>query len=304
MTIMIRNAFPYLVTPGYQLDGALLNRRPARPCGATETRTDGFVVPCDHSDGLIHKVGGINLICLQTEDKILPGAVVADVLADRVEQFEHAQGFKPGRKAMTELKESVIAELLPQAFSMKRRTFAMFAGQYFIIDTSSSARADLFISAIGSALGELPIRGIQTKSMPTIAMIKWLLDGEAPEDFSIDTECVLENKTEAKTTIKYQRTDICAEDVRSRVVAGCAPKNMAMTFRDRLSFVLTESLAIKRLCFLDIITEQARSESESSEELFDAELMISAGETTQLLDRLIEELGGLVEQEQDLASPA
>ena len=112
---MFKNAISYLVTPGFRLDPEMLARRPARPCAANEGRTMGFAAPCDHSTAeLAHHVAGHTLICLETEDRLLPGSVVAEEVEARAIDLEKQQGYKPGRKQMLELKELVTEELLPK----------------------------------------------------------------------------------------------------------------------------------------------------------------------------------------------
>lgn len=50
----------------------------------TESRTSGFCPPCDHSTaGLVHNVGGYTLIGFETDDRLLPGSVVAEEVAER-----------------------------------------------------------------------------------------------------------------------------------------------------------------------------------------------------------------------------
>jgi recombination associated protein RdgC len=65
-----------------------------------------------------------------------------------------------------------------------------------------------------------------------------------------------------------------------------------MTWNDKISFVLTEQLQIKRLAFLDILKEEAESQAETTEELFDLDFTLMTGELARLLADLVDALGG------------
>ena len=66
----------------------------------------------------------------------------------------------------------------------------------------------------------------------------------------------------------------------------------ALTWNDRLSFVLTERFEIKRLAFLDLIKEEAEKAAEHADEQFDADFTLMTGELSRFLPALVEALGG------------
>ena len=69
-----------------------------------------------------------------------------------------------------------------------------------------------------------------------------------------------------------------------------------MSWAERISFVLTEKLQIKRLGFLDIIREQADS-VDNADEQFDLDFTLMSGEAARLLDDLLLALGGEAQPE-------
>jgi recombination associated protein RdgC len=298
---MFRNAITFAVTSGYKLDPALLQRRIARDCGPTDRHTDGFITPCDHASAdLVHRIGGMDLILWQTEDKILPGSVVQEVLTDTLESIEEAQGYKAGRKQVKEIKEQIELELLPKAFIQKRRTYAVFTDKYFIIDTSSGARADALIEALKVALGELPLTLVRTMHFAGNAMREWLLTDGIPEKLTLDNSCALERPVEGRSTISYVRTDIQSEDIRNRIAGGYNVRKAAMTFADRMSFVLGDSMNLTRLQILDVICEEAARDADEDMSRFDGQMLLSIGELCAALDYLIDALGGVQKRESDL----
>jgi recombination associated protein RdgC len=297
--MMFKNAIVYLVDPAYRIDPALLRRQSARQCGATELRTDGFCAPCDHAEGLVHVVAGHQLICLQTEEKLLPSAVIAEAVKEAVETVEESQGHRVGRKQMKEIKERVTLDLLPQAFTTKKRTFALIVGEYFIIDTSSAAKADVVLTALRKAL-EMPLAQLRPVLSPASAMNNWLLSGECPSGFTVDRDCELRDSTEEKATVRYVHHDLEGDEIRAHIAAGKSATRLGITWSNRVSFVLTDQFQIKRLAFMDFLKEEAEQEAETMAELFDADIAIMAGELSRMIADLTTELGGIIRPKPDL----
>jgi recombination associated protein RdgC len=304
---MFKNAIAYLVTPGFRLDPDMLARCPARPCAANEGRTMGFAAPCDHSTAeLAHHVAGHTLICLETEDRLLPGSVVAEEVEQRAIDLEKAQGYKPGRKQLREIKERVTEELLPKAFTQKRRTLGVFAGQFFLVDTSSPARADMMITALRCVLDTLPLALIQTENRITGQMIQWLL-GTTPWGLTVDDFVELEKAEPGKPAIAYKRTTLDESDMRRRIADGYVPRKIGVTRDDRLSFKVDDSLHLKQLVALELMQADKRhqdQEAESFAQSFDADVTLMVGELVGTYNFLINELGGLAEPEADLLTTA
>lgn len=304
---MFKNAIAYLVTPGFRIDHEMLERRPAMPCAANEGRTLGFIAPCSHSTAnLVHHVAGHSLICIETEDRLLPGSVVAEEVETRAIELESQQGYKPGRKQLRELKERVTDELLPKAFTQKRRTLGVFAGPYFIVDTSSPARADMMIDALRSVLEALPLAMINTQKQITGEMIEWLL-GTTPWGMTVDDFVELEKAEPGKPAIAYKRTTLDESDMRRRISDAYVPRKIGITLHDRISFKVDDSLHLKQLAALELMQVDKRHYDDKAEDMaqvFDADVALMAGELVATYNFLIAQLGGLQETDPDLLTTA
>src|SRR5450830_1407752 len=86
-----------------------------------------------------------------------------------------------------------------------------------------------------------------------------------------------------------------AFSIRSNVYTWIDPgkqcTRLAMTWDDKISFVLTESLAIKGIKPLDVITEKDTS-TRNDEERFDNDMMLMTGELAKMMADIVEALGG------------
>jgi recombination associated protein RdgC len=65
-----------------------------------------------------------------------------------------------------------------------------------------------------------------------------------------------------------------------------------MTWADRVSFVLTEALAVKRVAPLDVLKDENDASTRNEDERFDADFALMSGELNRLLAALVEALGG------------
>src|SRR5690606_37300211 len=87
---------------------AALEERPARPCASQETHTLGWTTPFGrHSENLLQVGDGYWLIALRKEERILPGSVVKDALAEKVEEIEARDARKIYKKERDTLKDDI-----------------------------------------------------------------------------------------------------------------------------------------------------------------------------------------------------
>ena len=65
-----------------------------------------------------------------------------------------------------------------------------------------------------------------------------------------------------------------------------------MTWDDKISFVLSENLAIKRIKPLDILNEDKDQRTADENERFDADFLLMASELAKMIDDIVFSLGG------------
>jgi recombination associated protein RdgC len=271
------------------------------PCTDLQPKSVGFIEPHKESSH-VYAVNGENLIALRTQKRNLPGSVVKEEVARQAAAYEKEYGHKPGRKMLKELKERAIDELLPQAFKTSRTTRAWLSlkAGLFVIDTASKAIADDMIGALLQAVGEpIKMHPLGTNTAPSTAMSNWLLD-TPPEPFTIDSDALF--VTTNGGNIKYSNVTIEGENATRALEAGQRPAALALTWDDKVSFVLGGNGSIKRVKPLDILKSEAEATPDA--DMFANDFVIMAGTLTQMVGQLVESLGGVREQEEDLADMA
>jgi recombination associated protein RdgC len=219
----------------------------------------------------------------------------------RAQEMEEQQGFPPGKKAMKELKERVHDELLPRAFSIASTTWAWIDPRngWLVVDAASASKADDVIKFLLKSVDRMPLESVRVARSPAAMMTGWLNDDEAPAAFTIDRDADMVATGESKSKIKYVRHALSPEELRRHIAAGKQCTRLAMTWESKISFVLTESLAIKSVKPLDVLRE-SEAVTRNDDERFDAEFVLMTGELARLLDDVMAALGGEVG---DLASP-
>jgi recombination associated protein RdgC len=221
----------------------------------------GWVAP--RKDGaLIYSSNNQWLIALAVEQRLLPSSVINDETKERAEQITEQQGYAPGRKQMKEIKERIVEELMPRAFTKKRTTFIWIDPKngWFCVDAGSPAKAEEVIEHLRHCLDEFPLKPLHTQLSPQSAMADWLAGGDAPAGFTVDRDCELKAMGDEKSAVRYVRHPLGDEvgaEIKSHLAAGKLPTRLALTWDERISFVLTEKLEIKRLAFLDMLKEEA-----------------------------------------------
>lgn len=278
-----------------QLEASLTSQAFAS-CTSLDMQSQGWVSPRDNGM-LVHAVNRQLLLQLGTEKKLLPSSVINQVSKARAAELEEQQGFKPGRKQMKEIKEQVTDELLPRAFSIQRSTRAWIdpVNGWLVIDAASPAKADEVFKLLLKSLETLPFASLRTERSPLTAMTDWLASDEAPTGFTVDQDTELRATGEGKATVRYVRHTLEPDDVRRHIASGKQCTRLAMTWSDRVSFVLTESLAIKRVAALDVLKEND-SAMQNDDERFDTDFALMTGELAKLMADIVQALGGEEQQ--------
>lgn len=257
-----------------------------------EMQSLGWIAPREGGE-LAHPVAGRFLLCLRAEKKLLPATVINQVTKARAEEIEEQQGYKPGRKQMREIKERVTDDLLPRAFSVYRDTRVWIdpLNRWLVIDTASSSKADEVIGLLAKTVEPFPLENLYVAQSPASAMTGWLAEDEAPANFTIDQDTELRSSGESGAAVRYVKHSIDAEDARRHIQSGKQCTRLALTWADRVSFVLTEGLDIRRVAPLDVLKEGA-DYAQTDDEKFDSDMVLMTGELAKMLAELVEALGG------------
>ncbi len=294
---MFANLITYRIAPEWsatleQVEQALA-KTPFAECGATQEKSVGWIPPRGLAHGaLVESVNGQWMLRFMVETKVLPGNALNRKVKEKAERIEQETGRKPGKKESKELKEEARLDLLPMALTNQAAMWVWIdrASRTLALDSSSQGRVDEVVSLLVEALPGLSVSLIGTQTSPQAAMAHWLSAQEPPAGFSIDRECELKSADEAKAVVRYARHPLNIEEVQQHIKQGKLPTKLALTWDDRVSFVLTDGLQVRKLSFLETVFEGTKADDGE----FDTDVAIATGELVKLIPELIDALGGEV----------
>lgn len=262
-----------------------------KPVGPLELSSRGFISPLGRGhDELYSQIGNSIWVCIGSETKILPGAVVNNLLAAKLAEIEKAEGKAPGGRTRRRIKDQLVAELLPRAMVNPGRTDAIIdleLGVVFV-DASSRKAGEMVISEIRRALSSFPALPLNAEIAPRSILTGWVAGEELPDGLGLGDECELRDPVDQGAVIKCQRQELESDEIAKHLETGKQVTRLAMTLADRLSFVVGEDLTIRKLKLLDGAVDKL-DDGQSREDLraeFDARFALFAGEIRELFKTL------------------
>lgn len=278
---------------------AQLAQHPFQACPSFQPRSAGWSPPLGRkTHALVHALASYWLLCLRTEERLLPAVAVNQALAERIASIEDEQRRTVRRRERSELREQLVQELLPRALTRSRLSYAyldMGAG-WLVVDSASPRAVEEFSGALRSSLDSLPVAPLAVRHPVSATMTTWLKNGTAPQHFSFGDSCELREGGDDGGIVRCRGQDLTGDEIAAHLAAAKQVTRLALIWRDRLAFVLDEGLILRRLQFLDVIREALHEDATpSAAALFDAEFALMTGELTQLIPEILEAFGGATE---------
>jgi len=266
------------------------------PCGKRDTSKYGWVSALgEHSEQFSHTVAGKTLLCARREEKIIPASVIRERVEQKVAEIEATEDRRVFRAERESLKEEILFDCLPQAFTRSSRTYAYIdpKGGWFVVDASSAKKAEELCSLLRESLGSLPIALTQTRESPSLIMTQWLRGETHPSKLDILDECEMREPSEDGSIIRCKRQDLFGDEVTSHLDNAKLVYQLAVNWDEQLKFVLNEDLSIKRLKFCDdLLAEAEDAGAEDPAAKLDADFALMCATLNEFLPQLLQYFGG------------
>jgi recombination associated protein RdgC len=293
---VFKNALIYRIAPTWtanlELMEAALEGARYVECGASQEKAVGWTEPRGEANGVLaESVAGQIVLKFMVEVKAVPSSVVNRKAKEELAKIEASTGLKPGKRETKEIKEDIKLSLMPLAFTKLSSVLVWIdaKAQLLTIGASSTAKADEVITYLVKCLDGFSVMPLNTQTSSAVAMGEWLSTKAPPAGFTIDRECELKSPDESKAVVRYSRHPLDIEEVSAHITSGKVPTKLALIWMDRVSFVLTDTLQIKKIAFLEGVFDGTSQEKEDG---FDADTAIATGELRQLIPELVSALGG------------
>ena len=298
-----KNIRAYRLTKPFDLSaenlGVKLASRSFVPCAKSQAVSAGWVPPLgEQSEELVHAAAGRLLLKLKREEKLLPSTVVREQLDEKIAAIESEQGRKVYRKEKLTLKDEIVQDCLPRAFSRSMHIYAYIdiKANWIFVDAASAARAEELLNLLREGIGSFPVLLPQVNNAPSAVMTGWLLHRSLPADFELGQECELREPGEEGGVVRCRGVDLLSEEVETHLHAGKQVARLALNWDERLSLLLAEDLCLRRLKFADELMKENEEISEADQAArLDADFALMADAITSLQDRIMALFGGEVE---------
>ncbi|NHN39380.1 recombination-associated protein RdgC [Pseudomaricurvus alcaniphilus] len=290
-----KNLLLYRFTSPFDHSTEELNQRLEKfafsPCRSHDTSKYGWVSPMGElSDELQFSAQGRILLCARREEKVLPAAVIREKLDDKVKLIQAQEDRPVSRKEKETLKEEVIFDCLPQAFTRSNRTYGYIDVQngWLCIDSSSYTKAEEWMKLLRDSLGSLPVVPVQVTESPSVVMTSWLRGEPLPENLLLGDECELREPREDGSIVRCKKQELLAEEIDPHLQAGKQVMKLALHWNDCLQLVLADDLAVKRLKFGEQLVSEAQDSANGDKAAqFDADFALMTGTLEQFIPQLL-----------------
>ncbi len=270
------------------------------PCKSQELSRYGWVPPHQNmGENLIFQSAGAFLITAQKEDKLVPSAVINQQLKDKIAIIEKNEARKVYRKEQLTMKDEIVLDLLPRAFSKYSQTSALIVPQhgFIAVDSANFAKAEELLSLLRNCLDTLPVKLPDVNHSPGVMMSQWLLQENLIPQFKCLEECELKELSGEGAVIKVKGQDLQCDEITMHLDAGKQVTKLALEWDETLSFMLHEDLSIKRLKPTDqLSTEMNEENDEDPLTRLDSDTARLTLELQRLLPQLLEAFGGEVKR--------
>jgi recombination associated protein RdgC len=246
------------------------------PCLPSLPSSAGWVSPFeDENAPLVHALNGQILLCLQIEEKILPGAVVRQELNDRIKAIQLRDDRRVRQKEKLSLKDEVMMTLLPRAFTKLVRLYAYIdtKNNWLVLGTTNAAKTEQFMTLFKRSMTE-NVRPFELNK-PAPIITHWLQNKSNPVEFSIEKACVLQDPAQQNRIIRCQQQDLFASSIQSILKEGCLVKQLALCWHDRINFILADDFTIRSIQYQEEVIAAANDiDTETKQQQFDADFFI------------------------------
>lgn len=249
------------------------------PCAPGQLETLGWEPPVAELDGeLVREIAGRQLLRARIQERVLPGAAVAEVLAERVAEVEAREGAPVRGARRRELADEVRAALVPRALLRSQRQWLLVdrdAG-LVMVDTATAARGEALMSLLRGSLGSLPIRPLAFAHPIDGALTQWLRSGDLPAGLALGEWCDLEHPQDTRNKVRFRGQPLDEDEVVATLDRGLRVTALELLWAygdgEPLRCVLSEDGALRRLKLPDAEAEPGSDESEAAR--LDADLAL------------------------------
>lgn len=275
--------YRYQYTQPWNLNEALAVEY-LKPCPPHARLTSGWIAPFDQQ--LSHEVAAGELFCFGKEERILPRSVIKRQVDEQIKNLETARGYAVKRSERAHLAEDIEFELLPKAFCLQKKLFALVdkQHQWLMINTASANQASQLLSLLRKSLPEIQIDPLSYPENLARLFSQWILNPHSlPQGFELASDCLLISLDDEKKRFNCKGGEL--PELQTLLSQGYHAVEVSLIWQERIQFSLTDTLCLKRIKCLDYVQDELNSiaDMDGEEHRLDAKLTLLFGEMRGLI---------------------
>ena len=267
-----------------------------KPCGRQDQSSFGWYSPFGANNPLLtHSLNQCHLLCARREEKVLPANVVNAEVDEKVRQIQETEGRPVNRKEKQNLKEDLVHQMLPQAFSRFRLSWGYIdlKRQLVVIDESAANRAEDFLGLLRSTLGSLPVQPVSPAESIELTLTEWLQSNDVPNPVEFGDEAELKAPQQDGGILRCKNEDLSRDDIQAHLTSGKQVTRLGLIWQEHIEFILETDFALKRVKATDMLMdEQDDLVDPTPEQKVDADFMLISAQVGQLYDDLLRAFTG------------
>ncbi|MCX8649757.1 recombination-associated protein RdgC [Gilliamella sp. B2776] len=243
------------------------------PCGNLDTTKMGWVSPYhdNNQNDFIVDMQGHLLLRIKKETKILPAPVIKQTLLEKIDKQEQALSRRLTKNEKASLKDEVLIDLMPRAFSKYNHYWLWIdtENKRIIVDCSSFKQAEDILAILRKELGSLALTPLSIDKPLEQIMTSWVKEKLNFSPFILGDQAELKDPLEGNGIISCKNQEITSDEMRVHFDSGKWITKMKIVDERGVNFIVNSDLTFKRIKFDSIILDE--NEDISSDE-FDKRL--------------------------------
>lgn len=277
-----------LLNDAEALNEALQERPIARPTGSQWNKI-GFSRPSSLTESFVWSSPNATLFTVYVLERMLTGATIREHLNERIRKVEDREQRKCYRKEVAQMKDEVVAELLPKAFIKQSATNVIMTGNLMIVGASSAKKAEDCLSTLRDAMGSLAVRPIDYK-IPADSWLRDMMQVGSRGLFKVSESAKIVNTS--KDIVQFKGVDLLGEEPQNYLGMGFHPGELSVVFDEGMHLRITDKLIFKQIKFTDTVLDPVGRDADGDPAAhLDGSLILFVDWVRRMVDDIDAEIG-------------
>ncbi|OCG00323.1 recombination-associated protein RdgC [Gilliamella sp. wkB112] len=281
--LWFKNAIIYQINNDTLLNKETIDKaiksHPFIPCGNLDNNKMGWVSPYNdnNQDDFIVDMQGHLLLRIKKETKILPSPVIKQALLEKIDKQEQVLNRKLSKNEKATLKDEVMIDLMPRAFSKYNYYWLWIDtnNKRIIVDCNSFKQAEDILAILRKELGSLALTPLSIDKPLEQITTKWVKEKLSFSPFILGNQVELKDPLEGNGIIVCKNQEITSEEILIHFTSGKWVTKIQIIDERGVSFIVNTDLTFKRIKFdVSILDENVDISPDESDKRLEADFFI------------------------------